>query len=157
MLDVRRRCAQTARISLLYQQSQRAILRQNFTRRQFPSVSPLDLSSDFPVVSGCHRHVSASVSGYLRRGVPTRKREKHKLGKIFHPVRKHRKIWGLAQEVTQADLPRRNFVARSWPRVPVIHRLRPRPRPAFQPSGSCGQPEARRSPPHRPVPPPSRP
>ena len=100
------------------QQFQRAILRQNFTRPRFPSVSPLALSSDFPgltlafaAVRSRHRHVSASVSGYLRRHARTRKREKRNPGKKLCAYRKRREIWGLAQDLIQDGRYVCNFLA----------------------------------------------
>ena len=118
MLDVRRRCAQTARISLHFQICQRAIVRQKTcdppTSWRIPSrlafrFSELPLPS--PAASVRHRRVSASVKGYLRRAPRTRKSKKHLHRKIFAETGKRRKIWWLAQETLQSTRHCGNFVA----------------------------------------------
>ena len=70
---------------------QRAIFRQNLTRRQFPSVFSSALSSDYPVASDCHRRSFASVSGYLRIRIGTRKRENGESRIFFTKLEKHTK------------------------------------------------------------------
>ena len=63
MLRVRRRCAQTAHISLQISCFQRAIFRQNFQRALFPSASSKASSSDFPnVYQGLRLRFSPSPS-----------------------------------------------------------------------------------------------
>lgn len=119
MLDVRRRCAQTARISLHNQIFKEPSSDKKRAMRQLLGVSLRALSSDFPdfplacaFVPFRHRRVSASVKRYLRRGAGSRKREKDDLCKIFDREGKDRKILGLAQDQPQGAGCSRNFLSR---------------------------------------------
>jgi hypothetical protein len=85
MLDVRRRCAQTARISLhfiILSKSDRP--NKNEPSRQFPSVSPSACPSDFPERrSGiCRRSVPSPSRFRFGEAVFTEARRKPQEGKI---------------------------------------------------------------------------
>jgi hypothetical protein len=83
------------------------------------------LSSDFPVVSNRRRHVSASVSGYLRSRARSRKREKRKPAKKVSVTRKHYEIWGLAQLPIQEALHWRKIVAQPQAMDPPYPQTQP--------------------------------
>ena len=103
MLRLRRRCAQTARISLHVPSCQRAQPSdKKRAMRQIPGVSPRALPSDFPNLSSNlaaasvrHRRVSASVRRYLRTNAKTRKRKKCGPSHFFRISLFLHKIWGL--------------------------------------------------------------
>jgi hypothetical protein len=145
---IRRRCAQTARISLHEPISLKELSSDKIPRgASFLAYPRLTCLQNFRVLSlACaavrsrHRHVSASVSGYLRRAAASRKREKHKPAKIFHISGKRCEIGGLAQEVAQEEPRRRNFVTCHERQSRLTHRLRPQPAPAIRPSGSAAPP-----------------
>ena len=124
MQTVRRRCAQTAHISLHVHQCQRA-RGQNKPRRQSPSVPRTALPSEIPnfrivvallshrfvFASVRHRRCFASVRRYLRRPAGSRKRKKTLPTHFFHESQKTLKIWGLAQEKAQLALRCGNLLA----------------------------------------------
>ena len=92
-------------IPSLTNQFQRAIVRQKTcdppTSWRIPSRLAFrfsELSLRLTVASVRHRHVSASVRRYLRRGRGTRKSKKHLCRKKFAEAGNTRKIWWLAQE-----------------------------------------------------------
>lgn len=96
MLDVRRRCAQTARISLLFHQCQRAIFQTKNVRPAnslaYPDAPCLQIFRTSTLASAAasvrHRRRSASVRRYLRMVHPTRKRKKCEVGDFFQFGRK---------------------------------------------------------------------
>jgi hypothetical protein len=149
MLDVRRRCAQTARISLHFHQCQRAIVRQKTCDPPIPWRIPSRLafrfsepSLPFPSASARHRRVSASVRGYLRRAPRTRKSKKHHCRKFFAETGNPRKIWWLAQENPQVTRRCGNFLAaaasRKQPQAEAGRRIAP-----FGISRTASRPSAR--------------
>ena len=118
MLRLRRRCAQTARISLHTFNFQRAIVRQKTcdppTSWRIPSRLAFRFSEPslpFPFASVRHRRRSASVRRYLRRQPGTRKSKKRVRHNYFAEAGKHRKIWWLAQERAQQTRRCGNFLA----------------------------------------------
>ena len=106
MLRLRRRCAQTARISLHVQSVSKSAdtkhaAHQNLWRTCRLASRFSELSLRLTVASVRHRHVSASVRRYLRRASGTRKSKKHVCRKNFAETGKLRKIWWLTQETLQ--------------------------------------------------------
>ena len=124
-------------------QVQRAVFRQKTCDPPIPWRIPSRLvfrfsepSLPFPSASVRHRHVSASVRRYLRMGRGTRKSKKRLRCKNFAVIRKHRKIWWLAQEWPQRTRRCGNFLATAAPLAAGSGRGRaPDPAPWYQPDG----------------------
>jgi hypothetical protein len=123
MQTIKRRCAQTARISLQYQSVSKSDRQTKNVRSArtlaYPFAPCLQIFrsflSAFAVGPFRHRRVSASVDGYLRRRRGARKREKRDLRKNFGRIGNSRKIWGLAQEMAQVTtLCGKNLAVMTW-------------------------------------------
>ena len=147
MLRSRRRCAQTARISLHQFNCQRAIKRQNFTGRRFPGVSPLVLSSDFPARRIGFRVRFDPSPSLVRFGEavfteagPEPQEEKRRLSHFFRKPRKMHKIRWLAEALLPIQPKGRNFVAGSAAKSGRF-------RPVAGAVGGCGWPATPAAPP----------
>lgn len=106
--------AQTAHISLHSITTSKS-RRQKRQGHQFPSVSSPIVSPVFAGrrnASSRHRCVAASVNGYLRSRIPSRKRKKRRASYFFRKARFVHNIWGLAELLAQVGCRRRNHAIR---------------------------------------------
>jgi hypothetical protein len=116
MLRVRRRCAQTAHISLQFHTFQRARTKQSADPNFGPicrrissySVQPSQAASRSVPLHRCV--VSSSVRRYLGPHDKTRKRKKHLPSHYFHISELTYNIWGLAEELPQTGDALRNIL-----------------------------------------------
>ena len=162
MLAFRRRCAQTAHISLRSFNFQRA-RGQNIPRRQFPSVPRTALSSVFALVASATAApvplpspsgvVFVSVRRYLRRHAQTRKREKAPAVafSLLFPIYLQNLMVGEMLTNWSAPFRQLSFARKAGPTPkPPDSAPASRPAPPKAPPGSPHRPESRSSRPFAP-------